>query len=281
MRGVMIFDTFKKTFFPYLHQTFNIIEVLKTEGSIEDDSKSVTEALKQPQYVKERLMKLEVFLKDKFSKNWVSVRKAFLDLDADHDGYVTVEDIIRYFGSDHDYSFQDVKKLMQSKDLSKAGRGLNYQDFSRWVGNAIHSVQGFYFRHDSVMNPVFEKTVAKAQKKGNFKEMVASCNNLLKILSGLIGQSEIVPMVLQKIREQWKTIKKSFHDISKEKSGFIEADELKFYLRHWGLSVTEQTFNHLVQELDWDKDGKISYSDFQKTVGAEIHPGEGLYFRQD
>ena len=76
---------------------------------------------------------------------------------------------------------------MQSKDLSRSSRGLNYQDFSRWVGNAIHSVQGFYFRHDSVMNPVFEKSVAKAARRGNFREVVAS---------SLIGQSEIVPVVL-------------------------------------------------------------------------------------
>jgi hypothetical protein len=33
--------------------------------------------------------------------------------------------------------------------------------------------------------------------------------------------------------------------------------------------------------FDVDKDGKISYNDFHKSVGSEIHPGEGLYFRQD
>ena len=48
-------------------------------------------------------MKLEHFLKDKFSKTWTSVRKAFLDLDADHDGFITVEDIIRHFGTDQDF----------------------------------------------------------------------------------------------------------------------------------------------------------------------------------
>ena len=33
--------------------------------------------------------------------------------------------------------------------------------------------------------------------------------------------------------------------------------------------------------IDYDKDGKISYSDFTKVIGSEIHPGENLYFRQD
>ena len=33
--------------------------------------------------------------------------------------------------------------------------------------------------------------------------------------------------------------------------------------------------------FDVDGDGKISYSDWHKSVGPEIHPGESLYFRQD
>jgi hypothetical protein len=61
----------------------------------------------------------------------------------------------------------------------------------------------------------------------------------------------------------------------------MEAEELKFYLKHWGIHVTDETFNKIFETLDWDKDGKVSYTDFQKTVGREIHPGEDLYFRQD
>ena len=47
-----------------------------------------------------KLNKLENMIKDKFANNWVSVRKAFLDLDTDYDGYVTVEDILRYFSNE-------------------------------------------------------------------------------------------------------------------------------------------------------------------------------------
>jgi len=37
----------------------------------------------------------------------------------------------------------------------------------------------------------------------------------------------------------------------------------------------------MFRKFDADGDGKISYKDFQQTIGSEIHPGEGLYFRQD
>ena len=53
---------------------------------------------KQPEIIQERLRKLEKLLKERFSNNWDSVRKAFLGLDTDYDGYITVEDILRYFG---------------------------------------------------------------------------------------------------------------------------------------------------------------------------------------
>jgi len=98
---------------------------------------------------------LERLLKLKFGNNWDSVRKAFLDLDTDYDGFVTVEDILRYFDSDSDkINFHDLKKLFRDKDSKGIGK-LGYGDFSKWVGNAIHQSEGFYFRHDSKRNPQF------------------------------------------------------------------------------------------------------------------------------
>lgn len=57
--------------------------------------------------------------------------------------------------------------------------------------------------------------------------------------------------------------------------------ELKNYLKHWGIYLTEEQFKVLFDKFDSDKDGKITYEDFQNTVGNEINPPEFLYFRQD
>jgi Ca2+-binding EF-hand superfamily protein len=61
----------------------------------------------------------------------------------------------------------------------------------------------------------------------------------------------------------------------------MKKSELKFILIHWGLQVPDSTFEDLFNHLDEDKDGLISYNDFVKRVGSEIHPSESLYFRQD
>lgn len=71
-------------------------------------------------------------------------------------------------------------------------------------------------------------------------------------------------------------------DMNVKKSGCIEPKELWFYFQHWGLGgITDQQFKYLFDKFDADGDGKISYKDFQITIGTEIHPAEGLYFRQD
>ena len=47
-------------------------------------------------------------------------------------------------------------------DLDSTKQGtLNYYDFSKWMGDAIHIREGFYFRHDSQKNPAFDDNEAK------------------------------------------------------------------------------------------------------------------------
>jgi hypothetical protein len=70
----------------------------------------------QPAIIEQRLLKLERHLKTKFANCYESVRKAFLALDTDYDGFITVEDILKYFGNEKELNYNDLKKLMKDKD---------------------------------------------------------------------------------------------------------------------------------------------------------------------
>jgi len=89
--------------------------------------------------------------------------------------------------------------------------------------------------------------------------------------------------ITAKFAQQWATIRKAFSDLNKDTAsqGYISKSELNFYLNHWGLKLTDAQFDRVYNAFDVDGDGKISYNDFQKSLGPEIYPSETLYFRQD
>lgn len=148
--ATMDVDSFKRMFFPTYFQVEKDVQSEEDEREIESE-----------QVVLNKVTKVETLIKDKLAANWVSVRKAFLDLDTDYDGYVTVEDILRVLGEEgRTLNFNDLTKLIIDKDQKRRGR-INYTDFSKWLGGVIQQSEGFYFRHDSHKNPQYERT-AKA-----------------------------------------------------------------------------------------------------------------------
>lgn len=48
--------------------------------------------------ITQQIKQIEQVIKERLSNNWVSVRKAFLDLDEDYDGFLTPEDFAKLIG---------------------------------------------------------------------------------------------------------------------------------------------------------------------------------------
>lgn len=73
----------------------------------------------------------------------------------------------------------------------------------------------------------------------------------------------------------------AFMAIDVSKTGAIQEKDLRFYLRHWGVAASQEKFKELFDYFDADGDGQISYADFQSTVGKDMHPDQGRYWRRD
>jgi len=74
-------------------------------------------------------MQIERILREMFRDNFNSVRKAFLYLDSDHDGLVTIEDFFRNLNKCANMNYEDLRAIIKKRD-SKGEGTLNYQDFS-------------------------------------------------------------------------------------------------------------------------------------------------------
>lgn len=163
-------------------------------------------------YVKDRLSKLTIYLREKFQNTWVSVRKAFLDLDVDKDGEISPEDIMRFFGDAGNslFDYNDLVKILE--DLDSENRGtINYNDFCKWMGGAIHSSEGFYFRHDSVKNPPVEAYLNKYQETEKVRKETAP----------KMSTQECKLQLAKKVEAQWKTLLTAFKQLNLGKSGKI------------------------------------------------------------
>ena len=117
------------------------------------------------------------------------------------------------------------------KDIDSKKQGsLNYNDFCKWMGGAIHKSEGFYFRHDSIKNPIFEQKEIK-------REMKEEITRRRKMTA-----QEVEKAIVKKIEFQWKTLKSAFSHLDLHKNGKVGPDELKHFFNHWGFRVEEDQF---------------------------------------
>lgn len=202
------------------------------------------------------------------------MNKAFLTIDQDHDGFIEPKDIVALYGSHITMEYADLIKIMESFNSKADGTGmLNYNNFSRWMGNEIHNLASFVFRHDSKKNPQYEMYLKEHEKKkGNDKRLAAAAN---------LAHGDILIKLIDKIRQQWSTVRKAFKDFNEDNDPYIDKKELIYFLEHWGLPLNEEQQDVVFGFFDKDGDGQISYQDFVQSIGYEIHPSETLYFRQE
>lgn len=87
--------------------------------------------------------------------------------------------------------------------------------------------------------------------------------------------------VLYKMKMQWNSLKQGFKTLNSGGKGSVQKDDLERLLDRWGMPLTDDQITQIFNYLDYDKDGKVNFEDFQMTIGQEITPMESLYFRQD
>ena len=149
-----------------------------------------------------RLKRIENVIKTKISSNWNQVRKAFLDIDSDYDGFITAQDLTELCGGA--FEIEELRMLMKCRGFDKTYQ-INFKQFCSWLGSALAPCEGFFFRHDSLVNPEYSLSMKKTKESSN---AAADARN------EKLQKQDLVRIVIEKITQQWKSIKAAFTKIN-------------------------------------------------------------------
>merc|ERR1712232_25401 len=67
-----------------------------------------------------------------------------------------------------------------------------------------------------------------------------------------------------------KKLKPAFADIDKDKSGFIEAKELKEVLKQMGVEMDDAAVDGVLKLADLNHDNKLDYAEYKALVGKAM-----------
>ena len=72
-------------------------------------------------------------------------------------------------------------------------------------------------------------------------------------------------MLRRKVRISWKDLIRSFRDADVDNSGTLDPSELNRVLRRFSIDLTNGQFKSLMEQMDINHDGEISYGEFMKV----------------
>ena len=97
-------------------------------------------------------------------------------------------------------------------------------------------------------------------------------NNMDQDNNGYIGFEEflIASINKEKILTE-KNLKMAFNVFDRDKSGGISQNELKFILGEYNVNAKEHLWKKMIEQIDLNQDGQISYEEFHKMMMDVIH----------
>ena len=81
--------------------------------------------------------------------------------------------------------------------------------------------------------------------------------------------------------QQYKTLKSAFVSWKEGQKNHITYERFHELINLWSFVVTDEQILGLFNWLDSDQDGVITFEDLRSSIGKDISPNEGIYFRQD
>lgn len=238
-----------------------------------------------------RMHNLLSIIKAKIFERTRSLQVAFSEIDSDHSGYISREefrDAMSRMGHPlTDEEFELVNKAYPHKEAAgEVDKGIGYLEFVSMVTGQLTYVPGtgeneddedalFRLVDDNIRDD-FEDAFGTKDRWGNNDFFNVSANSKSEERIKLWGkyqeqelecQKRLQKILNKKIFDSYYCLKDAFDAADKDKSGFIEPNELADVLHDaLGVDASQEEIDQLIKEFDANGDGKLAYSEFVKCL---------------
>jgi len=186
---------------------------------------------------------VETILRDKFRDRYKDMRKAFLELDRNRDGFVTKEELQTVL---HDFHLF-MTDVEYNKLLHKVGLGnkrkISYTQFLR----AFEDPRLCGDMRTTLDVPTVPQEVVSFDTADTMTE------------------EEAITFLRAKVADNAETIHQAFNAFDKCGEGRVTREDLRQIIDAFCLQLSNAQFNYLLRQLDVAEDGTVSYNKFMES----------------
>ena len=180
-------------------------------------------------------------VKEKMDQRFSSLKDAFLKIDSDRSGYITkaeLEETCHNWGiklSPDDFNALDAAYPHQESKY-ETDSGINYNEFI------------------AMMTQVVNYTPGEGERQGN----------------GQWGNEELSSAIRSKFLTADLTMKEAFKQFDKDRSGYIDMEEVRLLLKSFNISFTDVQFSEFIIKFDKNGDNRFQYHEFVKILQGSV-----------
>eukprot|EP00744_Colponema_vietnamica_P002348 GILI01003700.1.p1 GENE.GILI01003700.1~~GILI01003700.1.p1 ORF type:complete len:617 (+),score=190.05 GILI01003700.1:99-1949(+) len=223
------------------------------------------------------LPEFEVFLKEKIyarvgDANMFGFSKAFKFFDRQNTGFLHEDEfgqVLRWLNAE--LHPEDVRKVFAK--YTSNSKGLNYHDFINRISREPEKMQIKQF-NQTRLGQIGLRDPSPRGDPGMISYRGPKNSSF--------DVKDFAALMRRKIEERFsgnagpQQLKKVFNFFDFDKSGYISYDEFATALDHFNVNLDEKDFLDIVQKMDSNNDGLISYGEFVKGFYSSVKGQEGV-----
>ncbi|MBN3284884.1 EFCB6 protein, partial [Polyodon spathula] len=185
---------------------------------------------------------IEQELKDKFRDNFQDFSKAFIKLDKNKDGYITVQDFYRVL-QEHSYHLSEDQftHLLDRLGIKTHDSKLAYFDFLRVIDDG------------------------RTSKYGSTQVPVAEVESEIPIYHKALED------IKKKVTASFDNLQKAFAAFDKKKCGALKQEEFRRVLDSFCFRFSDPLFTYLLSKIKMNKDNTVDWIDFMESYSFLNH----------